>query len=388
MVLVTGMVLLFKKKGSTDFEGIRRPSSGTAEIPLRIRGKEQTEEFILPVHQKEMTDGEWEEALRETLFYLTETMNSELLKLRGAAEDAPEQMMLPKGYEKTGAIFSFTSSDETICSREGTIFRSGVTKPTEVTLKAKILLCSETAEKWFSFTVYPYPEGSEKKELAAVKQKLLEAEQETIEQEAFRIPEKIGGFLVERTKDENAAVPVCLLFLFFVPVAVAAQKRKRMKKEKEKKEAAYLSFYPQMITKLTLYNGAGLSITNAWELLAREYRMKRENNPSVFCPEELLILAGELHNGSSEEAAYKRFTKKVCLSPYKRCFALLLSQQQKGTGGLREKLFDEVTAAWEQHRRRVEEKSEEAQTKLLFPMMGMLFLVFLLVMVPAFLSMG
>ena len=44
--------------------------------------------------------------------------------------------------------------------------------------------------------------------------------------------------------------------------------------------------------------------------------------------------------------------------------------------------------AWELHRDRAEKKGEEAQTKLLFPMMGMLFLVMALIMVPAFFSMG
>ena len=68
--------------------------------------------------------------------------------------------------------------------------------------------------------------------------------------------------------------------------------------------------------------------------------------------------------------------------------SLLIGQLEKGAGGLREKLEYEVRLAWDKHRLRAEAVGSEAQTKLLFPMMGMLFLVFAIVMLPAFFQMG
>ena len=70
-----------------------------------------------------------------------------------------------------------------------------------------------------------------------------------------------------------------------------------------------------------------------------------------------------------------------------RCVSLMVSQLQKGSGALRKSLEGEVRLAWESYRERVTQKGEEAQTKLLFPMMGMLFLVMAIVMIPAFFAM-
>ena len=54
---------------------------------------------------------------------------------------------------------------------------------------------------------------------------------------------------------------------------------------------------------------------------------------------------------------------------------------------MRKGLQEEVRLAWEMHREHAAKKGEEAQTKMLFPMMGMLFLVMAVVMIPAFFSM-
>jgi len=99
------------------------------------------------------------------------------------------------------------------------------------------------------------------------------------------------------------------------------------------------------------------------------------------------MLVGELKNGTSEARAYEAFGRRISLKPYLRCASLLVSQLQKGSGGLRKNLENEVQLAWEMHREQAAKKGEEAQTKLLFPMMGMLFLVMAVVMIPAFFTM-
>ena len=149
-----------------------------------------------------------------------------------------------------------------------------------------------------------------------------------------------------------------------------------------------MAAYPQLITKLTLYTGAGMSLRGAWERLATEYRLKAEvSGKREAVGEEVILLAGELKNGTSEARAYEAFGRRIGLKPYLRCASLLVSQLQKGSGGLRKGLENEVQLAWEMQREQVAKKGEEAQTKMLFPMMGMLFLVMAVVMIPAFFSM-
>jgi len=149
-----------------------------------------------------------------------------------------------------------------------------------------------------------------------------------------------------------------------------------------------LAAYPRLVTKLTLYIGAGMSLRSAWERLAADYRTESEQaGKRSAVAEEVFLLAGELKNGIPEARAYENFGRRIGLKPYARCGALLVNQLQKGGGSLRAGLEAEVALAWELHRERAAKKGEEAQTKLLFPMMGMLFLVMAVVMIPAFFTM-
>ena len=65
---------------------------------------------------------------------------------------------------------------------------------------------------------------------------------------------------------------------------------------------------------------------------------------------------------------------------------MLTQNLKKGSKGLLELLEQESSEAFEERRRRARAEGEKAGTKLLLPMMLMLGVVFLLILVPAFLS--
>ena len=53
-----------------------------------------------------------------------------------------------------------------------------------------------------------------------------------------------------------------------------------------------------------------------------------------------------------------------------------------------EAMNEEMMQAWEEKRRKAKQQGEQVGTKLLIPMMGMLMVVFVIIIVPAFLSFG
>ena len=220
------------------------------------------------------------------------------------------------------------------------------------------------------------------------KKELQALEEKTAGEEGFYLPEEIGAVSVGLPEQSDTTWAVVAIGIIFLPFAVFFSKHQEKEKKKKQRADELLAAYPQVITKLTLYTGAGLSLRGAWERLATEYRAKFETEGKQSAiSEEVLLLAGELKNGTSEARAYEAFGRRIALKPYMRCASLLVSQLQKGSGGLRKSLEGEVGLAWEMHREQAAKKGEEAQTKLLFPMMGMLFLVMAVVMIPAFFSM-
>lgn len=384
-VVAVTAVILFLRRGTGEEEAERiwigRPESGSRQVELLLQGNESEHLFSMNVEAKRRTAEELEEAFSETIRLLEEGLRPEKIRVT-------EKLALPQMIEETGVKVRWQSSDEEVIRRDGTIQRGGLTEPTEVTLCARLTLEEECREVWFPVTVLPYTPESEEARYYEAEEVLLSLEAETEEDAGFFLPEKVEGITVSLPEK---TLPVGALFaaaVVLLPLLVVAAKHQEKEKERKERERVFLEGYPRLITKLTLYVGAGMSLRGAWERIGSEYRDRtgREKKNPVY--EEVLVLTGELRNGKSEAGVYEAFGRRVGLKPYLRCAALLISQLQKGSGGLREGLEAEVRLAWELHREQAEKKGEEAQTKLLFPMMGMLFLVLAIVMLPAFLSMG
>lgn len=363
---------------------IARPESGTKRQTVSFLKDDAEESFTFELRARERTAEEMDTAYMETLQRINEVINPE-----GKAEVIlTESLTLPQYVEETGALIRWESSDEERVSRTGRVRREGLSEAHKVSLCARVTIGEECREYWFSLGILPYESGSSEAEFYQTGEELRKLEQETAAEEGFYLPEQIGAVALRLPKDRVSAPGVFAVVLCFIMLIVVA-KRKERQKERQKREEEFLMAYPQLVTKLTLYVGAGLSLRGAWERLAAEYRKKVEaSGKEKVVYAEVLLLAGELKNGTSEAAAYEAFGRRIGLKPYLRCASLLVSQLQKGSGGLREGLENEVRLAWEIRRRQAERQGEEAQTKLLFPMMGMLLLVLALVMFPAFYSMG
>lgn len=364
---------------------IARPESGTKRQSISFRTEDSEERFVFEIRAKKRTAGETDAAYAETLRRLEEIINP-------AGEETAvltESLPLPQYIEETDAVIRWESSREDLLTKTGKLWRAGLSEACSISLCARVAIDDECREYWFSLVVLPYESGSSEALFYRAEEAVKQLEQETAEEDGFYLPEQIGAVAVGLPKKSASVAGVAAAVVLLLPVLIAAAKRKEKEKKRKKREAEFLAAYPKLVTKLTLYVGAGLSLRGAWERLAADYR-KKEGVPGKrsAAGEEILLLAGELKNGKSESAVYEAFGKRVGLKPYLRCAALLISQMQKGSGGLREGLENEVRLAWELQRRQAEKQGEEIQTKLLFPMMGMLLLVLVLVMLPAFLNMG
>jgi hypothetical protein len=297
-----------------------------------------------------------------------------------------ESVSLPQYISETGVGIRWESSDETVLTDRGEIDRNAVKEGQEVYLKARLSYSEETKEVWFPVEVPPYDEGSANALFYSAWEELMRLEKETSTKDGFYLPNKIGEVFVSLPKQSVSVFGLLAGAGIFIPLLVVVIKRQEKEKERRQREDELLAAYPGLITKLTLYTGAGLSLRGAWERIGAEQREKKKGKKGAL-EEELVQLSGELINGESELRAYEAFGHRIGLKQYMRLSSLMASHVQKGSGGLWKNLEQEVRSAWELHREHAAKKGEEAQTKLLFPMMGMLFLVMAVVLVPAFFSM-
>lgn len=141
--------------------------------------------------------------------------------------------------------------------------------------------------------------------------------------------------------------------------------------------------YPELVMKLVLYVGAGMTVKNAWKrMLQEDIPVKSGGRRTLY--EEMTVSWHELENGVSEGEVYFRFGKRLGGSRYRRLSGLLCNHLQKGNKNLLQKLRQEADAALEERKNAARIVGEEMGTKLLFPMMLMLLIVMVIIVIPAF----
>ena len=102
--------------------------------------------------------------------------------------------------------------------------------------------------------------------------------------------------------------------------------------------------------------------------------------------EEMQVSVNQMETGMPETRVYMEFGRRCQLTCYVKFSSFLESSVSTGGKQLRTLLENEVETAWKQQTDMVRRKGEELSSKLLLPMFGMLCVVMIMVVAPAFLS--
>jgi hypothetical protein len=146
----------------------------------------------------------------------------------------------------------------------------------------------------------------------------------------------------------------------------------------------YEKEYAEIVSKFTMLLTAGMSIRNAWERIVFMNQKEASNTNSIYREMQQALL--EMQKGVSELEVYERFGRRIGLIHYKKLMALFIQEKKRGSTNLLETMNREMLQAWEERKRKTRQQGEKIGTKLLLPMMGMLSVVFVIILVPAFLS--
>lgn len=252
-------------------------------------------------------------------------------------------------------------------------------------VELKATLICESCQKLLLYPVRVVPKdrGMSARLARETARQLLEEETEE-ESEVFILPEEFEG----QPLSWQLAYPSYGGWILLGTLAGCAVLNlafeKDLGKEGEKRREKLLFLYPSFLTRLTLLAGTGMPVRTVFARMAREGA--GENALSVY--EEVLRTCREMESGTTELQAYENFGRRCRLSQYKKCASLLSQNVRKGTGGLLEALNQEAVNAFEERKALARRKGEEAQTRLLVPMLMMLVVVMILIMVPACFSFG
>lgn len=369
--LVDGSLLYRRAFGEGDVE---------VDLLAEIPGI-QEETFTCLVKERKLTQEELEKSFAGAKALLPEAILGE----NDCLEDVRKDLRLVTKLEGYPFRISWESGAYSLVNVDGKIHNGELTQGEVVTLTAQFCYEDWVREEELFVQVNPVVYTPQEAIRAGIEELLREREERTESEEAMTLPERIGTEpLVWKEIIEDSSGYFLILVLFAAGVFYWGRSRE-LDQRLEARRRELLLDYPEIVNKLALYMGAGMTVRNAFLKMGEDYKRQREVRKK-YVYEEILMTCYELQGGKSEMEAYDHFGKRCQVQSYIKLSALLSQNIRKGSNDLLRMLRQEAENAFIQRKNLAKKLGEEAGTKLLLPMMMMLCIVMVIIMIPAYFS--
>lgn len=318
-------------------------------------------------------------------------LNALILGENPSLNEVRSRLNLVTWLESRGISVEWEVKDQNFIGTDGEVY--GKQCPpggAETELTARLHAGAYTSEYRYPVVIFP-PEQTEEEALLERFSVLLRRMDETQRtSDSFVLPEEYDGkelsYHIRRDPVFLAGPFLGAGAAFLLPMA----ERQKEKERRQARERQLMLDYPEIVSKLAVYSGAGLPVRAGWERMVREYEKSREEHGKVprAAYEEMTAAYYQMQRGIPEIKAYAEFGERCRLLPYRKLSGLLEQTIRKGSQQLRPLLEAEMEEAFEQQKTLAKRMGEEASTKLLVPLFLMLSIVMVMVTMPAFLSFG
>ena len=281
------------------------------------------------------------------------------------------------GKEDIKVSWGIENSD--LIGYDGEIGKNVPRKGSLVKLTAIMELDKITENYQFYIKVFPEKKNSN---LQGYLQKHVD--EKSITEREVSLPKKIGGKAYRYfVKNTNYAIWIFPLALV-IAIVLFVIKDKDLDKEVEERQKQMLRDYPNIVSKLLIYFGAGLSIKSALERIVYEYN--KQKNEIHYAYEEMEIAITKMKSGVSEATAIAEYGDRCGIHCYIKFANIIEQNLKRGSKDMVYALKSEVNSAVNTRKNSILKEGSEISTKLLGPMVIMLIISIVIIMVPAFLS--
>ncbi len=356
---------------------------GARSIVLQTRLPEGKQEFAIQIGPKEYTNEELQSLYVAFLEALPELILGDNESLREVTVD----LALEETYAGYPFLLDWESKVPEVIKSDGCV--SEVGEALEIVLVADICYGEREWEERLTVRVVPPVLSKEALLYRKLEKLLIDSEKEDRTEQLWRLPDNWEGEELLWSEKREDWGPLLWLGTIGLAILIYCMTDRDLHEEVEKKKNRMRRSYPDVVYKLVLYFGAGMTIRGSFQRLAEEYEQERAaGKEQMPIYEEVLHTCRELGAGVAEGAAYEHFGKRTGLQEYTRLATLLAQNLKKGNSALLQRLREEVAKASEERIQQGKRLGEEAVTKLLLPMVMMLLVVMVMIMIPAFSSVG
>lgn len=363
---------------------IWRNTYGKGDIPIELAAQiegEEEEIFQYIVEERKFTREEAEALYQEAVEALPEIICGQ----NDSLEDVRHDLNLVTRIGEYPFELSWESNSYALVNTDGTVDNTELQESVIVMLTAHFRY-----EQWswdhqmyvqVNPVIYTYREMLRRR----IQELLHMQEERTGSEEVMVLPDRVESepIVWREIIEDSSGYLLCLVLL---AAAVLYWGRSReLDRQLDQRKKELLLDYPEIVNKLALYMGAGMTIRNAFIKMGEDYR-KQQKERRRYVYEEILITCHELHSGRSESEAYDHFGRRCQVPVYMKLCTLLSQNIRKGSNDLLYMLRQEADNAFAERKSLAKKLGEEAGTKLLLPMMMMLCIVMVIIMIPAYFS--
>ncbi len=226
--------------------------------------------------------------------------------------------------------------------------------------------------------------------LLQLQQAITTEDEGSLGENMLSLPTEIDGQRIYYSEHEDRSYLLLPLLGVIAAMAIYMRQGQARRTEKKQREALLMLDYSELVSKLMVYIGAGLTVRNALETISQHFdaliaRGIKEDRPLY---QELRTMVIQFRRNMPESEIYLSFGRRVNLKPYTKLVNLIEQNRMNGARNLRAMLELEMEDAFEQRKTTARRLGEEAGTKLLLPLFIMLGIVMIIVIVPAMSALG
>ncbi|MGO5053015.1 hypothetical protein ACTQ6A_10920 [Lachnospiraceae bacterium LCP25S3_G4] len=256
-----------------------------------------------------------------------------------------------------------------------------------VELKGTLSYRDEKAQYIGTANIFPPKLNKKERLISDIKKAVSEQDINNQSKQTVILPKSIQGLHIVWKRPAMKKGYTVLLFGGIVIILLIALKREKQMELKKKRKYQMMIDYPEIVMKMSLLLGAGMTLKSTWKKILYEYQIYNDGT-TRFAYEEMKVTYHEMQSGVAEAESYERFGYRCKNQLYLKLGLLLAQNLKKGSKGISDLLELEALNAFETRKNIAKHMGEEASTKLLIPLFLMLSIVLVIVIIPAFLSIG
>lgn len=388
VVFVVAAVADILDNSQENFTEIERqePGQGDEEIELMLDAGEILENYSysLNVEAQKVTKEQAGEYFAGAKAEIEETFCSE----NESFESITQPVQIKESYQDGMVTAEWSFDNYEVIDLEGNLLEDALTGEGTLVNAQVELTCGAYEEIYsFGFVVYPAKKTPQEEILSQILEN-LENQMAEEGNDTIELPEEINGVSLSWRREKPHYALKVLLFGGVAVVLLNLSKREKQQKEEEQRKRQMELEYPEIVSKMVILLGSGMSVSQMWNRISAQYLTKRQKKQIKENPayEEILRTWREIEDGESERTAIEKFGRRTGIRCYHRLSQLLIQNMEKGVQGIYEQLEQEAEDSFRERKQAARKIGEEAGTKLLIPMIIMLGVVMAVVIVPAFLN--